>query len=163
MILSQSDGRETMRSEVNLSNELQMVKDLLKSQIDFAEANIQVNFQETNTIFSVRSYIQSIFMNLVSNSLKYKRPHVPSIIRISSHLSPTNMLRIDIEDNGIGLNLEKHIDSLYGFYKRFHTHVDGKGLGLHLIKTQVDLLGGKIEVKSIVNEGTTFSVYLPMR
>jgi len=163
MILSQSDGRENLRSEVNLSNELQMVKDLLKSQIDFASAEIHADFQEVNKLYSVRSYIQSIFMNLVSNSLKYKKPQVPAIIRISSHLVSDYMARIDIEDNGIGLNLEKHIDSLYGFYKRFHTHVDGKGLGLHLIKTQVDLLGGKIEVKSTVNEGTTFSVYLPIR
>ncbi len=163
MILSQSDGRETMRSEVYLSNELQMVKDLLKSQIDFAEAQIHADFNEINSLYSVRSYIQSIFMNLVSNSLKYKRANVPATINVSSHLSANNMLRIDIEDNGIGLNLDKHSDSLFGFYKRFHTHVDGKGLGLHLIKTQVDLLGGKIEVKSIVNEGTTFSVYLPLR
>ena len=163
MILSQSDGRETMRSEVNLTNELQMVKDLLKSQINYAEAEIQSDFKAANTIYSVRSYVQSIFMNLISNSLKYKKPNVPALIRINSHMESDGMLRIDIEDNGIGLNLEKHIDSLYGFYKRFHTHVDGKGLGLHLIKTQVDLLGGRIEVKSIVNEGTTFSVYLPTR
>jgi signal transduction histidine kinase len=163
MILSQSDGRETLRSEVHLTNELQMVKDLLKSQIDYAEAEIQFDFKEVNILYSVRSYIQSIFMNLVSNSLKYKKTNVPAIIRISSHVEPDNMVRINIEDNGIGFNLEKHIDTLYGFYKRFHTHVDGKGLGLHLIKTQVDLLGGRIEVKSIVNEGTTFSIYLPIQ
>ncbi len=163
MILSQSDGRETLRSEVHLANELQMAKDLLKSQIDYAEAEIQADFNEVNTLYSVRSYIQSILMNLISNSLKYKKTNVPAAIRISSHLESNHLVRIDVEDNGIGLNLEKHIDSLYGFYKRFHTHVDGKGLGLHLIKTQVDLLGGRIEVKSIVNEGTTFSVYLPIR
>lgn len=163
MILSQSDGRETLRSEVHLTNEIQMVKDLLKSQIDYAEADLQIDFNEINILYSVRSYVQSIFMNLISNSLKYKKPNVPSLIRVSSHLESNHMIRIDVEDNGIGINLEKHIDSLYGFYKRFHTHVDGKGLGLHLIKTQVDLLGGKIEVKSIVNEGTTFSVYLPTR
>jgi signal transduction histidine kinase len=163
MILSQSDGRENMRSEVHLSNELQMVKDLLKSQIDFAQAEIQTNFDEVNVLYSVRSYIQSIFMNLVSNSLKYKKPSIAPVIRLSSHMDGDSMVRIDIEDNGIGLNLEKHMDALYGFYKRFHTHVDGKGLGLHLVKTQVDLLGGRIEVKSIVNEGTTFSIYLPVR
>ena len=161
MILSQSDARETLRSEVHLNNELQMVKDLLKSQIDYAEAEIQSDFNTVNILYSVRSYVQSILMNLISNSIKYKKTNVRPIIRISSHLESNHMLRIDIEDNGIGINLEKHIDSLYGFYKRFHTHVDGKGLGLHLIKTQVDLLGGRIEVKSIVNEGTTFSVYLP--
>ena len=163
MILSQSDGRENIRSEVSLSNEIQMVKDLLKSQIDFAQAEIQTDFQEVKALHSVRSYIQSIFMNLVSNSIKYKKPSTPAVIRLSSHREFNSMVRIDIEDNGIGLNLEKHNDALYGFYKRFHTHVDGKGLGLHLVKTQVDLLGGKIEVKSKVNEGTTFSIYLPIR
>lgn len=163
LILSQSDGRENLRSEVSLSDELQMVKDLLKSQIDFAQAEIIADFQEIQTIYSVRSYIQSVFMNLVSNALKYKKPGTPAIIRLSSHAEANGIVRVDIEDNGIGLNLEKHSEALYGFYKRFHTHVDGKGLGLHLVKTQVDLLGGKIEIKSTVNQGTTFSIYLPVR
>ncbi|MDB5273128.1 MAG: arcB [Chitinophagaceae bacterium] len=163
MILSQSDGRETMRGNVDLLVELQMVKDLLKSQIEFAQAHIVYDFQERSTLYSVRSYVQSIFMNLISNSLKYKKPNQPAEIFIKSHVLSHNMMRIDFEDNGIGFNLEKHEESLFGFYKRFHTHVEGKGLGLHLIKTQVDLLGGRIEVKSKVNEGTTFSVYLPIR
>ncbi|HSZ72142.1 MAG TPA: PAS domain-containing protein [Cytophagaceae bacterium] len=162
MILSQSDGRETMRSKIIFATELQMAEDLLKSQIEFAQATITSNFEAVPLIVSVRSYIQSIFMNLISNSLKYKKINQPAIIHIQSSLSASNIVRIDFQDNGIGFNVDKHEDSLFGFYKRFHTHVDGKGLGLHLIKTQVDILGGRIEVQSTVNEGTTFSVYLPV-
>jgi chemotaxis protein histidine kinase CheA len=47
-------------------------------------------------------------------------------------------------------------------YKRFHQHIDGKGLGLHLVKTQIEALGGSIAVESAKGEGTTFKVMFPV-
>jgi signal transduction histidine kinase len=65
-----------------------------------------------------------------------------------------------ISDNGLGIDLALHQNNIFNLYKRFHTHVDGKGMGLYLVKTQVTALGGKIEVESKVNVGTTFKVFL---
>jgi signal transduction histidine kinase len=65
-----------------------------------------------------------------------------------------------VKDNGLGINLELYRDKLFTLYRRFHDHVEGKGLGLYLVKTQVVSLGGKMEVESEVNSGTTFCVYL---
>jgi signal transduction histidine kinase len=65
-----------------------------------------------------------------------------------------------VQDNGLGINLALYKNKLFSLYKRFHDHVEGKGLGLYLIKTQVAALGGKVEVESEVKVGTTFYVYI---
>ena len=56
------------------------------------------------------------------------------------------------------MDLEKQSDQVFGLYKRFHTHVEGKGLGLFMVKAQVEKLGGKISVKSEVNKGAEFKI-----
>jgi signal transduction histidine kinase len=66
---------------------------------------------------------------------------------------------VKISDNGIGIDLNVHKDKIFTLYKRFHDHVEGKGLGLYLVKTQIVTLGGRIEIESTVNQGTTFYVY----
>lgn len=64
-----------------------------------------------------------------------------------------------VSDNGLGIDVERYRDKLFSLYKRFHLHVEGKGMGLYLVKTQMTSLGGRIEVESEVNEGTTFRAY----
>ena len=69
-------------------------------------------------------------------------------------------MKIQVQDNGLGIDLGKHGTSLFNLYKRFHFHIEGKGLGLYLVKTQINLLGGEIFVESKVNEGTLFTVLI---
>jgi signal transduction histidine kinase len=66
---------------------------------------------------------------------------------------------LTVSDNGLGINLDKYGKNMFTLYKRFHTHMEGKGLGLYLVKTQITALGGKIEVESEPDKGTTFKVY----
>jgi signal transduction histidine kinase len=70
-------------------------------------------------------------------------------------------VRVDIGDNGLGIDLEAHQGQMFSLYKRFHFHVEGKGLGLYLVKTQLSALRGKIEVSSVVDVGTNLSLYFP--
>jgi signal transduction histidine kinase len=63
-------------------------------------------------------------------------------------------------DNGLGINLDRYKDRLFGMYQRFHVHPDSRGLGLYIIHSQIQSLGGRIEVESVENEGTTFIIYL---
>jgi signal transduction histidine kinase len=65
---------------------------------------------------------------------------------------------LTFEDNGMGIDLVKKLEQVFGLYKRFHHHVEGKGMGLFLVKTQVELLGGKISIESEVNAGTKFTI-----
>lgn len=160
LILSNSDEAELPKVNVDFEEEISVVKDLLKSQIENAQATIYTDFREVPSLFSVKSYIQSILLNLMSNSLKYKNIDQPAVIHIQTKKEDDSTVCISFQDNGLGFDVARNKDKIFGFYKRFHTHVEGKGLGLYLLKNQVDILKGKVEVESKINEGTTFKIYL---
>jgi signal transduction histidine kinase len=63
-----------------------------------------------------------------------------------------------IKDNGIGIDLNRHRNSIFGLYQRFHTNADSVGLGLFIVKTQITALGGSIDVESDVDKGTSFYI-----
>jgi signal transduction histidine kinase len=99
--------------------------------------------------------------NLFSNAIKYRDPTRPLIIQIESG-QEEQFICLSFQDNGLGIDLQKFGDKIFGLYNRFHTGVvPGKGIGLNLIKTQVETLGGKIELNSKPGEGCLFKVYFP--
>ncbi|MBC7451753.1 MAG: PAS domain-containing sensor histidine kinase [Cytophagales bacterium] len=159
-VLSVND-KKAIISSVNLDGEFDIVRFLLKNEIEESKASITCDFSNYPFVQSIKSYIHNILYNLLSNALKYKKEHKAPHIKVSSYKHETGMICIEFTDDGIGVDLEKFKDKLFGFYKRFHTHVEGKGLGLHLIKKQIDVLEGRIEVESVVNHGTTFRILLP--
>jgi signal transduction histidine kinase len=118
---------------------------------------IKCDFNEVKEMIALKSYLYSIFYNLISNSLKYKRKNVITQIEIKSHMK-NNKIILDFKDNGIGIDLKKNGDKIFGLYKRFNEEQDGKGIGLFMVKTQVEALNGKIHVESQENHGTVFSV-----
>jgi signal transduction histidine kinase len=130
----------------------------LKREIEETKTNIFIQLDNDTTIHTLPPYIESIFYNLISNAIKYRRPDVEPTITISSRASD-EFIRIEISDNGLGIDLEKFGDKLFLLYKRFHFHVEGKGMGLYLVKSQVSALGGNITVQSKIDEGTTFVLF----
>jgi PAS domain S-box-containing protein len=123
---------------------------------------IVTDFTRVHCISTIRSYLQSIFYNLISNSIKYKRPDVDAVIKItSSEGSREDGVRLVFSDNGMGIDLASAGSKVFGLYKRFHPlHAEGKGMGLFMVKTQVETLGGEISIKSEVNKGTEFTIEL---
>lgn len=121
------------------------------------EVKISTDFSEVNEMLTLKSYMNSIFYNLISNSVKYRRLGIPAIIEIKSSIKNGN-IQLTFKDNGMGIDLEKKGDQVFGLYKRFHTFVEGRGMGLYMVKTQVETLGGKIGLNSKVNEGTEFII-----
>ena len=79
------------------------------------------------------------------------------MIEIKSHLAKDKLVLI-FTDNGMGIDLKKRGEQVFGLYKRFHTNIEGKGMGLFMVKTLVETLGGKISIKSEVNKGTEFKI-----
>ena len=71
------------------------------------------------------------------------------------------MTIITVKDNGMGIDMQKYGDKIFSLYKRFHNHVEGKGMGLHLVKLQIETLGGTIKIDSKLDEGTTFTIAFP--
>jgi PAS domain S-box-containing protein len=119
----------------------------------------EYSFEEVTGLFTIRSYMYSILYNLVSNSIKYRRPGVPPIISIKT-FKRDDKLEIRFKDNGKGIDLEKNRQHLFGLYRRFDTSTEGKGMGLFMVKTQVEALGGTIQIESAVNQGTEFIIQL---
>lgn len=149
-------------SSINL-NEIvqQVIQDL---EIEFKEINGKVEIAPLATIEANPFNIRGLFHNLISNSLKYRKPNVPPVIKISGQYSPTKKGYYDIyvQDNGIGFD-DKYAVRIFKPFERLHRddEYEGGGMGLALCKKIVERHGGHIDVKSIVNEGTTFIISLP--
>lgn len=139
-----------------------LVEDIIISisnKIKDENAEIRTDFTGLPEIFTNRSYLHSIFYNLINNSIKYRRQDVNPVIKIKSILTGEK-IKLTFSDNGSGIDLVKNAEQVFGLYKRFHRNIDGKGMGLFMVKAQVENLGGKIEVKSEVNRGTEFTIEL---
>ncbi len=136
------------------------IKVSLHHIIQKENVTIITDFTAIDKIEIVRSYIYSIFQNLISNSIKYRQADIETIIKITTE-EDKDHVRILFKDNGLGINLKENGDNLFGLYKRFHPHIEGKGLGLFMVKTQIEVLGGKISVESEPNVGTIFTIELP--
>jgi len=106
-------------------------------------------------------HLSKIFYNLIQNSIKFRDPSKSSFIKIRSK-KIGNWTRLVFKDNGLGFDSEQHEEHLFGLYRRFHPEIEGKGKGLALVKTSVDTLGGKIQVKSKPLQGTEFLIDLKL-
>ncbi len=101
----------------------------------------------------------SIAYNLISNAIKYRSPDRPLVISIKSY-GQKDYIVFSVQDNGLGL-LPNQQDKLFTMFRRLHTHVEGTGVGLYIVKRTIENIGGKITVESKVEKGSTFSVYFP--
>ena len=153
-----------VREDINEHKEIvhfsELVKDIkisIENVIRSADVSIITDFAEIDELVSIKSYLYSIFYNLISNSVKYRRQGVKSVIQIASNIQNGNITLV-FRDNGLGIDLAKKGSQVFGLYKRFHTFVEGKGMGLFMVKTQVQTLGGNITIESEVDKGTTFKI-----
>lgn len=146
-------------SEIDLNEELRLIHTNLENEISETKAVIIEDFSKVSHIYSVKPYIDSILFNLIHNAIKYRDPIRKPRIQVKTEVFE-DYICLSVSDNGLGIDLEYHQKNIFNLYKRFHTHVEGKGMGLYLVKTQVIALGGKIEVYSKVNRGTIFKVFL---
>ncbi len=145
-------------AEVDLNQSLSRTKRILEKEIEETGTRILNNFSEADKVYAIAPYVESILYNLISNSIKYRDPErTPYVAIKTTHES--DFVCLSVMDNGLGIDLKKYHQNIFNLYKRFHLHVEGKGLGLYLVKTQIEALGGKVEVRSEPNEGTTFQVY----
>ncbi|NJM25003.1 MAG: sensor histidine kinase [Bacteroidia bacterium] len=107
-----------------------------------AHARLYQDFAAGNTVHAVSPYVESIVYNLISNAIKYRSASRDLIIHVSTRVED-NYLCLVVRDNGQGIDLNKHGDNIFNLYKRFHFNVEGKGLGLYLVKSQVNSNGRK--------------------
>lgn len=150
-----------VKEGLNLHEIAKLELEHLAEQVQLSKASISTNFAAVDTVYAVKVYMQSVFHNLLSNSIKYRAMDRPLRIEITSQIND-NYICILFKDNGLGIEAADPY-KIFGLYQRMHTHVEGKGLGLYLVKTQIDAINGKIEVESKLNKGTIFRVYVPYK
>lgn len=149
------DSPSIQKEEVEIRDVFENVFNQLTFVIGIQKPILRLSFENAKTLMINKTYLESILLNLMTNSLKYRDEKRKLKITISSH-HEGNMTIIEFSDNGIGIDLERNRDKVFGLYQRFHNHTDSKGLGLYLVKSQVEAMGGTISVESEVGKGTTF-------
>ncbi|MCS6795904.1 MAG: 7TM diverse intracellular signaling domain-containing protein [Raineya sp.] len=150
--------RKGKNQKLELMNFAEMIEQVWEDNFkEEKEVDLRLNLQVKEINF-VKSYLKSILYNFISNAIKYRHPNRNPIIYISTRETSDEIV-LTIQDNGVGIDLKKHRQKLFGLYQRFHLDKEGKGMGLYLCKTQVEALGGRIEVQSEVGIGTKFDIY----
>ena len=106
--------------------------------------------------------MHQLFQNLVGNGLKFHREGIPPEIAIHAHRVEGDMIRVEVEDNGIGIDKEYH-EQVFTMFRRLHSraHYEGTGIGLAICKKIVNRHGGDIGIKSTPGKGSTFWFTLP--
>lgn len=122
---------------------------------------IKTDFTKLINVCCLKSYLYNIFYNLILNSINFRQSSRPPFIEIESCLHD-KIFMLAFKDNGRGIDLEKYGKKIFGMYQRFDTSVEGRGMGLCMVKTQVETLGGTIRVESTVDKGATFIIELPV-
>jgi len=146
--------------KLNLRKILDLTIDTLEKDLNDKKANLNIECQDDIEIKGVRSYFQSIFYNLLHNAIKYSSLARQPEISITCRKSVDEIF-IECADNGIGFDMKMAKNKIFQLYQRFNTEYQGKGYGLFLTKTQVEAMGGAIDVKSKLGQGTTFQIRFP--
>lgn len=157
MIIDIRNELYRVREKVIFDEEWKKAYSLLHDNIK-SEYAIHVDFSQAPFMYGVRPMIQSIFYNLLSNAIKYQSTHRDLRVTVRTFAMSASKTILEVTDNGLGLDLERHGHNLFKLYKRLHTHVSGKGLGLYLVKTQAEAMGGNVEVESTLGAGSTFRI-----
>jgi PAS domain S-box-containing protein len=160
-ILNIRDNLSEVKVKVRLSALIGEIETGMMKVIADQKVTIATDFNAIDEFRVVRSYMYSIFYNLVTNSIKYVKKDVPAYISIRSETDGNNII-LHYRDNGIGIDLEKNKDKVFKLYNRFVPSVEGKGLGLYMTKTQIELLNGSILIESQPGVGTAFTITLPL-
>lgn len=161
MILQTKKNISEMREITSFSHLIKNIMVSIDEQIQKDKVEIRTDFTEIDKVLTLKSYLYSIFYNLIINSIQYRQLNLSPVIEIKSRQLKDG-LEITFTDNGLGIDLVKNRAQVFGLYKRFHPNHEGRGMGLFMIKTQVETLGGKINIESEVNKGTKFIILLPV-
>jgi PAS domain S-box-containing protein len=155
--IQEKDKSLIKREKLNLGEVLKSTLEPIKYLIQNTKASIHPDFKEANHLKFNSFYLHSIFLNLISNSIKYARPGISPVIHISSKKT-ADSVQVVFSDNGLGFDMEKIGGRIFGLNETFHDHSDSKGVGLYLVQNYMKALGGSVEVTSAVNKGSTFTL-----
>lgn len=157
-LIASKPGENIKSENLDLQTEFDKVLYSIDSQVQESGLQVETNFSERSQIYFPKQFLNSILLNLLTNAIKYKSDDRKLLIRLRTESKMRETI-LHFSDNGIGMNLKAIGDKIFGLYQRFHTDIEGKGMGLYIIKSQIEAMGGRIEVESEPGYGTSFRIY----
>lgn len=142
---------------ITLSKVVNKVLRDVAALVDENKQRIEVDIPEALDINGVPAYVESIVLNLITNAIKYRNPEKPGKIQIKAE-PKDNHVFLQVKDNGLGIDLDRYGEKIFGMYKTFHRNKDARGIGLFITKNQIESMGGTITVDSKVKVGSRFTV-----
>ena len=157
-VLRIKQNKNIEKQTVTFESVLAQVKTMLNAKISERGALISHDFSAAPSIHYPVIYLESILLNLMDNALKYAHPDRTPTVHFKSYRNASGSLTMEVSDNGLGLNLERYGHQVFKLRKTFHRHPESRGIGLFMIKNQIEAMGGEITLASKESEGTTFFI-----
>ena len=155
--LKVKNDTEIEKVDIRFKDILDKVIQSLEGELIQCAASVTYDFNEAPKILYPKTYLESILQNLLSNAIKYRSPSRQLQLHISSRII-NNKTELRVGDNGLGIDMERFGEKLFGLHKTFHDNKEARGVGLFLTKTQVEAMGGTVAAESEVDKGTTFII-----
>jgi PAS domain S-box-containing protein len=157
-LLTIQNSLDIKYERVQLEKMLNSILKTMEQDFQSIQAKVVIDLSKKSEVIACKPYILSVFQNLLSNSYKYRNPDKKLEVQIKTWEDEAGHAIIEFKDNGIGIDLTRYKDRVFKLYSRFHRHVDGSGFGLYLVKSQINAMGGEIEIESTPGFGTTFYI-----
>lgn len=151
-IRTQSSG-----ANVDIRHMIEKVENFYRHSLEECNAIVDVNLKELAYIEYVPAFLENILKTLISNAITHRSKDRQLLIKIYTRIKGDKRLLV-VKDNGVGINLDKTDNKIFKVYENNAVKGEAKGLGLFLVKNQVEALGGDIVVKSKPHKGSKFTV-----
>jgi PAS domain S-box-containing protein len=149
------------KETIDMNTVFEKVMKTLDNLITEKDAIIETDFSKINHIYNIQTYLENIFYHLLLNGLKFAKPgQIPKILVWTEQ--DLNECLIHVRDEGIGIDLTKHNEHIFRLYKKLNLNIEGRGIGLFMVKTQLEFMGGNIQVYSEYGMWTEFLIRLPL-
>lgn len=156
-VLKLKQNKNIEKQELEFEKVFNQVKAMISAKIAETSADIRYDFSRAPSILYPHIYLESIFLNLLTNALKYSKPDQHPVIKVKTYFTDENII-LEVKDNGLGINLQRYGHQIFKLQKTFHKHPESRGIGLFMIKNQIEAMGGEIVVESQESIGSTFIV-----
>ncbi|MFT6718763.1 MAG: light-regulated signal transduction histidine kinase (bacteriophytochrome) [Sphingobacteriales bacterium] len=160
-VIKNSQNAPAKISKFPIWDEVEKIREEFIPSLNTAKAKFTCTIPKDVQVEFNREKLISIFHNLISNSIKYRKKDEALVVQIRYN-EAGDFHVFEVEDNGLGIDLQSQKEKLFGMFQRIHEHVEGTGVGLNLVKSILENNGGWIDVQSAKGMGSTFFIGIPV-
>lgn len=158
-VVAHDDSRNISLEKIDIEENIQSVIDVVKNQVMNFDTTVNLDLKIKELAFPKHLFV-SIVLNLLTNAIKFSSADRKTVVNIETFNYQQNTI-LKFSDNGIGIDTSRNKSKIFGLYQRLDPQIEGKGVGLFIVRSHLDTFNGKIEVESELGKGTTFTLYFP--